>query len=345
MADTPFLAPYPWQQPNWLHLCSQLHDQKLPHAIMLTGPQGLGKLHFALVAAQLMLCLSPVNDLACGSCKTCQLIAAGSHPDFMQLIPEDGSKIIKIDQVRGVTDFVNKTPQQGKRKVIIVSPVEALNINAANALLKSLEEPAGNSTLLLVSHSPSLVMATIRSRCQKMELSIPAKVDSLAWLTPLVVGHNAEYLLECSSGAPLAALALTGNEKLEYRENFAKGLNNIAETKISPLDVAGELHKVEPIEHIETLLSWLQLALKYGVEGIESSHFQEQQLLKTIQSVPQELVFRFMDKLFGVKRQVLSGSNPNKQLLLEELLFDWDALCSRSQQRLSARKNLLSGLN
>lgn len=345
MPDSSFLAPYPWQQPNWQHICSQLHDQKLPHAIMLAGPQGVGKLHFAHVAAQLLLCLSPVNDLACGSCKTCQLMAAGSHPDFLKLVPEDGSKVIKIDQVRDVTDFVNKTPQQGKRKVIIVAPVEALNMNASNALLKSLEEPAGNSTLILVSHSPSLVMATIRSRCQKMELAIPAKDDSLAWLTPLVVGHNAEYLLECASGAPLAALALTGNEKLEYRESFATGLNDIADNKTSPLEVAGELHKIESIEHIETLLSWLQHALKYGVEGVESSHFQEQQLLKTIQTVPQALVFRFMDKLFGVKRQVLSGSNPNKQLLLEELLLDWDALCSRSQKRLLARKTLLSGLN
>jgi DNA polymerase-3 subunit delta' len=345
MADSFVLTPYPWQQSAWQQLCSQVRDQKLPHALLVTGPQGIGKHHFVKSAAQLLLCLSPINELACGSCKTCKLMAAGSHPDFITLMPEEGSKVIKIDQVRHLTDFVSKTPQQGLHKVVIIGPVESLNNNSANALLKSLEEPAGSTTLLLVSHSPSLLMATIRSRCQKIEFSIPSNTESLQWLTPLVVGHNVDYLLECANGAPLAALDLIGTDKLDYRQKFAEGLNGIAEQKVSPLDVAKELQKIEPIEHVETMLNWLQHALKYGVDGTESSHFQENELLSFIQTTPQELVFRLMDKLFIVKRQILSGANPNKQLLLEELLLDWDALSSRSEKRLSARKSLLSGLN
>lgn len=339
------LAPLPWQNHNWQRLAGQLADQKLPHALLLAGSKGVGKAHFAETFSRLALCLSPINQVPCGSCKTCLLLHAGSHPDFISIRPEEKSKVIKVDQVRRLTEFVAKTPQQGRRKVAIIEPAESLNINAANALLKCLEEPAGDTVLLLISHIPSLLMATIRSRCQKVDFAIPGRSDSLAWLGPLAVGHNAEYLLDCAGGAPLMARDLMGDERLEQRSLFAQSLNTVAEHQVSALEAAAKLQSGEPLPLVEALIGWLQLAVKAPFGGDIPTDTQEAALLGRLRNVKPSLVFRLLDKLLVVKRQLLSGSNPNKQLLIEELMMDWYALLRQVQPAQQARHSLLNGLN
>ncbi|GAA5316550.1 MAG: DNA polymerase III subunit delta' [Candidatus Pelagadaptatus aseana] len=339
------LSPLPWQQQLWLRLSGQQADGKLPHALLLVGHEGIGKVHFAKAFARLLTCLSPVNQTPCGNCKTCLLMKAGSHPDYLYLAPEDKSRVIKIDQVRQLTEFVAKTPQQGNHKVAIIEPAESLNLNAANALLKCLEEPAGNTTLILVSHMPSLLMATIRSRCQQLEFAIPDRSQSLEWLTPLAVGQEPEYLLDCAAGAPLTALELMDGDQLEIREQFARYLIDIAEFRISPLDVAQKLQGGDPLALVEMLLFWLQLSAKARFSDASPHHEGEKLVVGKLLLVREQLVFRLLDKLIITKRQLLSGSNPNKQLLLEELLMDWQALLKQSQRPQQARHSLLNGLN
>lgn len=339
------LAPLPWQQANWQRLVSQLADNKLPHALLLAGPKGIGKAHFAETFARLILCLSPVNQVPCGSCKTCLLLQAGSHPDFLNIHPEEKSKVIKIDQVRQLTEFVSKTAQQGRRKVAVIEPAESLNINAANALLKCLEEPAGDTVLLLISHMPSLLMATIRSRCQKLDFAIPGRQQSLAWLEPLAVGHSAEYLLDCAEGAPLAARDLMGDERLEQRTLFAQSLNAVGDHQLSALEAAAKLQSGDPLPLVEALIGWLQLAVKMPLGASGPSDALERALVGKVTQVKLPLVFRLLDKLMLVKKQLLSGSNPNKQLLIEELLMDWHALLRQVQPAQQARHSLLNGLN
>src|SRR5690606_26968585 len=152
-------------QGDWQQICAQQAANKLPHALMLAGPKGIGKRHLAEALAHLLLCLAPVEGTPCGKCRSCQLNHAQPHPDFLMLAPEEGSKAIKVDQVRGLIESLGKTAQQGGYKVLVLEPAEAMNINSANALLKSLEEPANNTLLILVSHTPSAVLPTIRSRC------------------------------------------------------------------------------------------------------------------------------------------------------------------------------------
>ncbi|MBR9911566.1 MAG: DNA polymerase III subunit delta' [Gammaproteobacteria bacterium] len=324
-------VPFAWQREQWGRLCQQHADNRLPHALLLAGPKGVGKLHLASAFGCYLLCLSPLNNAACGHCKGCDLNLSGTHPDLLLLRPEDGSRVIKIDQVRSLTEFLSKTAQQGGRKVAVIEPAEGLNANSANALLKSLEEPSGDTTLLLVSHLTSGVLATIRSRCQLLPFAIPSTDDSLAWLTPLAVGQDPEYLLKCAAGAPLAAFALLDGDKLVKQEALIKGLLGVATHNASPLALAAELASGEPLEVIESMQQWLQSGFRQQASGGEASAGRDAQLVNLLAATPATVAYRFWDKLVRLKRQSLSAANPNKQLLLEELMLDWQALARQSR--------------
>ena len=148
----PRSEPLPWQQEAWQRAGEQLVGGSLPHALLLAGPAGVGKAEFALALARLLLCASPVDGGNCGQCHACELSASGSHGDLRWLQPEEKSRVIKIDQVRAAVEFAGKTASFGERKVIVFEPADALNVAAANALLKSLEEPTACTHLILVCH-------------------------------------------------------------------------------------------------------------------------------------------------------------------------------------------------
>ena len=130
-------APLPWQAQDWSRLGLQVQNRLLPHGLLLDGPQAIGKAQFALALARLLLCQQPQDGLNCGRCHPCELSASGSHGDFRWLQPEGKSRVIKIDQVRQLVEFATKTASFGKRKVVVLSPANSMNISAANALLKS----------------------------------------------------------------------------------------------------------------------------------------------------------------------------------------------------------------
>lgn len=340
MTDTNLFFHYEWQEPQWQRLVEQRENGKLPHALMLTGPAGIGKLRFAQAQARLLLCLSPRNGKACESCKSCELNKAGTHPDLYQLQPEGTSKVIKIDQVRQLTEFIAKTSQQGGMKLAIIEPVEQLNTNAANALLKSLEEPTGETLLLLVSHMPSQVMATVRSRCQKLAFPLPDYQQALSWLSPLATGVDPEYLLACAGGAPVAARELIDSDQLDVRQQLSQSLIAVAELQQMPLDVAAKLMKSEPIDTVQQLMQWVQMGIRQQADG----NLKVDSVVLLLSEVPSAILFRFWDKLVTLKRQLLSSANPNKQLLLEEMLLDWQALAKQRTQLGQSRQRLVNQL-
>jgi len=144
----------PWQAELWRQLAGRTQHA---HAYLLHGPGGIGKRQLAEQLMALLLCQRPVDATACGECKACQLLAAHTHPDHYILEPEEVDKAIRVDQVRDLVGFVTQTAQLGGRKVILLEPAEAMNLNAANALLKSLEEPSGDTVLLHQSPAESPV--------------------------------------------------------------------------------------------------------------------------------------------------------------------------------------------
>lgn len=203
----------PWLQRHGQQMAAALAQGTLAHAWLLQGTQGIGKHLLAEHLAQLMLCTAPQHDQPCGHCRSCQLITAGTHPDKVTLEPEEAGKPIKIDAVRDLVTQLQLTPQVAKRKIVLIGPAEAMNVNAANALLKTLEEPPGAAILLLISHAPGRLLATIRSRCQKLQIAPPAPASIGAWLqqqTGKGVDEVRATLLQ--NTAPLAAYAAMTEE-------------------------------------------------------------------------------------------------------------------------------------
>lgn len=332
MSDFPAL-PYPWQQSEWQHLRAQLANKKLPHALLIAGPKGIGKRHLADAFTQLVLCQTPIEGVPCASCRACQLNQAKTHPDMLWLELEDDSKTIKVDQVRALTETLNKTAQQGGYKVVILEPAEAMNTNAANALLKSLEEPATKTLLILISHNPSSVLPTIRSRCQLQMLPKPRQEQVLHWLTPLLAGHSVkpEALLLAARGAPLTALLLLQGDALEEREQWLAQFSRLSLGQISAIDLAGQWQAND----ISIMLEWwLVLLHSLARKQVGASEPLIDQLAGELdillKQVSMPLLHRYLEKVLLVKKQWLSGANPNKQLLLEELLLDWCVLLRAS---------------
>lgn len=338
MSDFP-LHPYPWQLSEWQRLLQQITAKKLPHAMMLAGPKGIGKRHLADALAQLLLCSSPIEGKACSKCRGCELNKAQTHPDLMWLEPEEEGKAIKVDQVRELTESLSKTAQQNGYKVVILEPAEAMNGNAANALLKSLEEPAANTLLVLITHSPSAVLPTIRSRCQLRKLPMPRSEQVIHWLSPLLAGNSikADELLIAARGAPLTALTLLQGDALEQREQILQQFSRLSLGQLSAIELAGQWHSGNVIALVEWLLALLHSIARWRV-GSDDPQMQQlpPDLRDRLTQLNTSLLHRYIEKILQSKKQLLSGANPNKQLLLEELLLDWGALLRASTKRIAS---------
>jgi DNA polymerase-3 subunit delta' len=200
------------------------------HALLVQGPAGVGQLELAVKLAQSWLCeaAAPAQP-ACGQCASCKLFASGTHPDFQLLLPEameapareslglpfeepdtkagkaKPSREIKVEAVRNLLSFAQATSARGKAKVVVIFPAEALNGIAANALLKTLEEPSGLLRFVLASHDSASLLPTIRSRCQPLPLALPDAAAALAWLASKGV-KDAAGLLAATGGRPQQAL-------------------------------------------------------------------------------------------------------------------------------------------
>jgi len=215
---------HPWNE----RLLDGLRERldRLPHALLIHGARGTGKLALAERLAQLMLCESKAREgkmRPCGACEGCRWFLAGSHPDFRRVEPEILMKevvdedaperekkskapsiVIKIEQVRELADFLNLRSHRGGRRVTIVHPAEDMNAATANALLKGLEEPPAGAMFLLVSHAPARLLPTIRSRCVALAVPIPPREAAAQWLAAQGV-EDAERWLAYAGGAPLRA--------------------------------------------------------------------------------------------------------------------------------------------
>ena len=201
------------------------------HALLLHGPGPLGQLELALALAHAALCESPADDgHACGRCAACQLVAARAHPDLRVLLPDalavrlgwltvddgaDGtsrtkakpSRDIKVDAVRAAIDWAHVSSSRARAKILLIHPAEAMNDVAANALLKTLEEPPGLLRLLLTASEPEALLPTVRSRCQRLAIGWPQVDEATGWLEACGVPGGAE-LLRAAGGLPHAAVAL-----------------------------------------------------------------------------------------------------------------------------------------
>ncbi|MCC5851572.1 MAG: DNA polymerase III subunit delta' [Alkalimonas sp.] len=170
----------PWLEPSYQQLSSLHQRLQLPHALLLSGRRGLGKQQLAEAVVRLLLCQAGGAEAPCGRCKSCQLQQAGHHPDFWQ--DTDASERIGVDSIRQLSRFFHEHAQQGGARVAVLERVERMSEAAANALLKTLEEPPAGGYLILTSDQPALLLPTIVSRCQQWSLTVAdTRVVDLWW--------------------------------------------------------------------------------------------------------------------------------------------------------------------
>jgi len=313
--------PLGWHALVWQRLMSAYHHDRLPHAVLLSGAVDTGKHIFASALAQRLLCTTEDGNVSCGNCKGCQLNSAGTHPDLTILAPEDAGKAIGIDDIRKLAMTVSKTGQQGGWKVAIILPAEAMTASAANALLKTLEEPQGQTLMLLVSHELGRLPATVRSRCQRYVLPQPSTAEALAWLQAASVNSDAaSQALSLAQGRPLLARQYLEDGLLERHRQFDSWLDEVTAGRLAPLAAAQLCQKLDAI----ALADWFLLYLHSRLCADSNNPFNRE-------------IFAFYDKLRKVRGWLASASNPNSQLIWEELFFDWLALSKASARRIAER--------
>ncbi len=320
-------APFPWQESSWEYLRSLGENGRLPHALLLKGAQGLGKGQFAVAFAHWLLCDKPESGKACGQCKSCQLTKAGTHPDLLMMEPDEPGKAIKVDQIRGVVDFMAKSAQFNGYRVVIVDPADAMNVNASNALLKSLEEPGSDTVLLLVSHQTSRLLPTIRSRCQVIGFAQPETEQAQAWLgSQLADPQQAKQLLTIASGAPLKALELSQSPWLAQRTTVANEWLAVLNGSADPVQVASKWSTLEVAELAQLLMHWTIDVARLKVGNSVANADLEQTLKGVAVLINPNAVHPFYEYLQQVSYLAAGGSNPNLQLLMEDLLIRWAAV-------------------
>ena len=215
--------------------------QGLPSTMLLAGPAGVGKRRFARSLAQGLLCANPgLHREPCGDCSSCRLFVSVSHPDFRLIEPasadeanetaaegtgnapsgQRASRAIVVAQVRDLGDFLAVTSHLGGHKVVLIQPAERLHPSAANALLKTLEEPRPGTVFILVSDRPQQLLPTVRSRCFRVDFPVPEAGNALDWLKANSV-KEPEIALAQAGFAPLAALELDQDEFRERRRQLS----------------------------------------------------------------------------------------------------------------------------
>lgn len=295
------------------------HATRFPHALLFSGIVGLGKRMFAERLIHFLLCKAAgVDGSPCGDCRSCMLLAAGSHPDFFCVTPDEVGKPIKVDQVRELNAFLNHTSQFGGLKTVLIDPADRMNSNAANSLLKTLEEPPGDSLLILISAHPAKLPATIRSRCEEIKFRRPDSKEAIAWLSSQVKDADPHLLLSLCHGAPLHARAYASGDNLARRRSLFKCYCGALAAQVDPVQAAkiwsdGNLH-----EHLVWLIDWyadmIRLKMASAPPRILNPDLQSE-LQKLAVRLPGRALFRQLDTV--LRMRVLETTQVNPEILLE----------------------------
>lgn len=317
---------YPWQKSQWRQLMQVYRQGRLSHAYLLTGISGLGKADFAHQFAAILMCeaMEAEKETPCGGCKGCQLFHANTHPDFIQVMPQEAGHAIKIDQVRSLSQQLSQKPQRGKCQVVVIAPAEAMPVGAANALLKTLEEPLGNVVIFLVAQHAEQLPATIVSRCQQVCFCADHPAESVNWLADKVdTKDDLSVLLSVADGAPLMVKSLVDNNYIELRNLILKSILSVlvrSENPIAPIATwlkSSEQMIFHALLTIAMDLSRIQLGVYHLLTNSDCVPIYE----KMAPHISPEHLQQWMMRLFETKRLIARGSNLNMQLVLEDLML------------------------
>lgn len=327
---------YPWQEKQKQRLLKMQKQQRFPHALLLTGPEGIGLKQFSLTFAMQILCLNKgqdqVNknpDNACGNCQSCQLFLAGSHPDLLIIEPEEEGKQVKIDQIRELIEYVTLKSFSRNHKIAIIKAADAMNRSTANALLKTLEEPPSQSMLFLLSHRPSNLPITIRSRCQKVDFEAAFDDKAVNWLKqqPIESKLSAELLLRLASGEPLKAVKMVEEEQIQHRHTLLNDLKSLSTNNSDPVQIASNWQALGTENVFISLLRLIQdlIRLKLQKDASNLVNFDlKEDLQDLVNSLDLVALVRNYDFVLFKYQQSTGVMNYNVLSLFEEIVLNWN---------------------
>ncbi len=318
----------PWHDSQWRRFAAMQASARLPHALLLRGPEGVGKYRFARRMVSALLCeRQEFETRPCGDCRGCHLVAADSHPDLHALAPPEGKHQIGIDQVRSLIERIGLTPQYGGCKTVIVSPAERMTRAAANTLLKTLEEPPGDALFVLVAHRAGALPATIRSRCQIVDFPVPDADAAGSWLArELDSEEAAETALRLAHGAPLNARLQASGGGLKARDAILDDLERLLRGDCDPISTADRWRELGLVEVLYWLLSVVcdLVWLKNGRSAHSLTHSDRGPALQGLaRGLDLMGLFRLFDHLVEARRAALGQLNFNEQLTLESIAIEW----------------------
>jgi DNA polymerase-3 subunit delta' len=335
-AGRPAPRALPWLMPLAQDMLAR--RARWPHALMITGPQGIGKRDLADTFSRALLCETPRADgFACGTCDSCRYVAAGQHPDLRLVEPieldDDGEakalEWIGVDRIRALIEWVQLTSHRRIAKVALIAPAERMNPSAANALLKTLEEPPPATYLMLVSHQPGRLPPTIASRCVRLAVPVPPRADAIAWLAGEGIREPAA-LLGQANGAPLRALALADPG---YQAERGAWLTALATPRaLSPVALSARIdaaprdeRKLRLAAVIDWLLAWTAdiAASAAGAAPVHNVDFADR-IAALGRSVARISLFRYHRALLDQRALLAHPLQP--RLVAEALLIDYRAL-------------------
>jgi len=319
------LNTYPWHNSTWDKFVTARAQNHLPHALLIAGSDGTGKLDFAKRIATALLCTSPVNNEACQKCKSCKTYQADANPDFMSIELLKDKQQIAVDQIRKLSDFISYTRSYNAYRVILLNPVERMNNNASNSLLKSLEEPASNTIIILVASNLSKILPTIKSRCQILTLPNPTKTQALSWMQQQQHSNttNPEELLEMANGQPLTALTLSEDD-VKSRVELAQDLLAICTYQQPVTDIAKKWEKYDQSAILNWQIVWSEKSIKNSI--LQKNKEKKKSEIATIlekldKHIATQQHWQLYQQLITQKQYI--HTSVNSLMFLENMLLLW----------------------
>lgn len=305
---------WPWLESAAARLRGARAAGRLPPALLIHEAPGTGARELATLFAQLRFCAEP--DAPCGRCSHCRRVAQGEHPDFVIVSPDEKSKLgqITVDQTREIAQQLALSSYEGRGTVLLIQPADAMNRNAANALLKTLEEPRPDAHLVLITTNPSLLPATIRSRCQKLVVPAPDRATALAWLQGQAPAHRNDWpaVLEVLGPAPLQALQADVGQLLAIRRDIERLLEEAHQGRLDVIRVAHAWAG----EDLHLRLAGLENCLTDRLLTMRA----DSRLPAAVPDINMAPTLRLLAELGELRRQ-LAGAALNKPLAVERALW------------------------
>lgn len=334
--ETQTIQQYPWHEGSWDYFIKAREKNHLPHALLLSGENGIGKLDFANRLVKSLLCITTHENAAAGSvenikeydacnhCQACKTYESKANPDYLSIDLLEDKQQIGVDQVRQLSAFLSLSRSFNCYRVVLLNQVERMNLNAANSLLKSLEEPTNNTVIILLTSQFNRLLPTIKSRCQILKLTTPTKSVAQKWMqqhSPEL--KNPAELLDMAYGKPLAALKIDA-EEIQSREKFSKDLIGLIKNQESITTIAKAWEKYNSELLLNWQITWVQDFLKQSIQGktlesTEEKHTLTLLELSKLKSLTQ--LWQIYHELIKQKRYIHTSVNP--LMFVENMLILW----------------------